>query len=117
MNIYERAAETVLRLLVQFGTPIEIRRTESTFDTITGISSISNTQTFTPSGVFLKRSSELLKEFSSAEDADIFILIDASVKPKHTDKIAIDGGECAIISIVEVKPTDVPIAYKLMVRK
>lgn len=45
------------------------------------------------------------------------MVIDGSVEPQLTDKIIVDGEAWQILSIVVIKPTTVPIAYRLVTRK
>lgn len=45
------------------------------------------------------------------------LVIDGSVEPTLTDKIIFEGEAWQILSIVVIKPTSVPIAYKMVTRK
>ena len=127
MSFYDDMAGVATELLTEFGMPIVLRRfNPGTYDDEGQVLVGSTTTDYPTIGLWQTRSQDYqitgrgvggVVRVSDVLSEDRGMIIDGSVEPTLTDKIIVDGGTWQILSIVVVKPTNIPIAYRLVTRK
>lgn len=129
---YNRMAAIATKLLspppLGSGMPIALRRTTpGTFDPESGQNIGDSTTDLPTIGLWQSRSADYqitgrgvggVARVSNIESQDRQMIIDGSVAPLLTDKVIVDGETWQILSQPKIiKPTTVPIAYILAMRK
>jgi hypothetical protein len=117
-TLYPRLAETVVDLLRRYGAAVTLPRTTGgSIDPVTGVVVAGTAANKTSRGVVTVYKIEEI-DGSLVQAGDRKLLLDASEKPLMTDKPQMCGESLGeVVSITELNPAGVPVAYIVQVRK
>jgi len=118
---YSRAAATAERMITHFGggeSGAQLIRPagEPVFNEITEEMDIPASTTDNVNAVKSKAEDGLVDGTVIEENMSVFLL-DNNVVPSQDDKLKIDGLEHSIVRIIEIKPADIVVFYKLIVMR
>ena len=118
---YTAAAATAKRLLTQFGgetTDAQLLRpsADPIFNSSTQEYVIQSSTTDNVNAIRIQAENGLVDGTVIDNNMSVYIL-DSDVAPSSDDKFKIDGVEYSIVRIIEIKPANVVVAYKLIVKR
>lgn len=113
---YDAAAATALRLLTQFGGPMQVRQpTAPTSNPVAGTVTL-NPVTLSFIGVRTRFKQEFF-EGAVVQVGDQLWLLDGRQAPAPGSLLSVDGGWWPIVAVRAVKPSSTAVLYMAMVRK
>lgn len=118
-DIYQRAANTVIRSLKKVGMPVFlVRETGEEFDPVRGKVTPGATEELKTTGVLTSFTKTTETEFGgNIVSGDMLLTLTAEVEPLPTDKTLVLGDIWQIVRILPVNPAGTPVCYKIQVRK
>lgn len=118
MNKFERANQTVIAALVENGVKIDFTRSTFTENIATGEDELTATETFDGYGIFKSinslsadKNAALRGDFKSTDE-----LLLCTVVLKERDKFTVAGVNYDVIAPLNVKPTDITVLPRAVVR-
>lgn len=116
-EFYTNMAATAARLIEQFGTPVNLKRTVGgSVDPVTGVETAGTETVYVPNGIF-KEYDEKMIDGTRIQYGDRMLILDNTIEPIASDEIEISGNYWNVVSPIKAKsPAGIPLVYIAQVR-
>jgi len=117
MAFYDDMAAVANTLIDEFGQTITLqRKTDGTFDNVTGVEAGGSTSLITQKGIVSQYKSDLI-DGQRIQSGDRMLILDNTQTPVLTDKVLVGAEYWSIIDIVAKNPAGTPLVYFVQARK